>query len=140
MNINETDIAWAAGLFEGEGSISLHTGGLRPVLALRMSDKDVVECFSAIVNGALAFDRPVSGPWLPKAGARGKKPLWTWHARNVCEVQQVLRLFWSYLGDRRREQSATAFARYYEYNGYGRLEKTSGNTPSYVKRCREAIS
>lgn len=99
------DIAWAAGLFEGEGTIFSADGG-RPRLALCMTDKDVVDRFRDILGGT------VSGPY--REGQENRKLMYKWQEGKVGTVQSVLRQFWPYLGERRREQAALAFAKYYE--------------------------
>jgi hypothetical protein len=48
------EIAWAAGLFEGEGSITRfgRPGKFDLRVSLNMTDEDVVRRFDAIVDGA----------------------------------------------------------------------------------------
>jgi hypothetical protein len=67
---NEAAIAWAAGLFEGEGCIFLRInkekGKYYPHLSLSMCDEDVVKKF------AITVDRPnITGPYYCKS-----QPLW----------------------------------------------------------------
>lgn len=90
-----SDIAWAAGLFEGEGSMYPYrdskTGRLYPRLDLASTDEDVVRRFSRIVDG-----RAVYGPIQ-----RGeKKPFWRWQATGG-PAKKALALFAPYLGERR---------------------------------------
>lgn len=95
------DIAWAAGLFEGEGCITHGSyGGSKartPVLALQMTDEDVVRKFASTLGfGCL------TGPL--RNGEH--KPTWRWNAQGLRDVQAALALFWNFLGARRRERAA----------------------------------
>ena len=88
--------AWAAGLFEGEGSFSPHKNGgffgLRASLA--STDEDVVRTFHRIVAVGT-----VTGPH-----SRGKahlKPHWRWQTSGA-DVERVYRLLEPWLHSRRR--------------------------------------
>jgi hypothetical protein len=87
-----TDVAWAAGLFEGEGCISVKRQGGRAylVIALVTTDLDVMERFHAIVGVGHVNQRPV----------RGHKMQWQWHAHSA-DARAVTTLFLPYLGERR---------------------------------------
>ena len=92
----EVDIAWAAGLFEGEGCVHLYRG--RYVhLSLEMTDEDVVRRFAKIVGAT------VYGPYAPR-GAGSRKLSWQAQicARPAAEV--VFKAFSPYLGMRRKEK------------------------------------
>ena len=97
------DLAWAAGLFEGEGSFSYskHTGGTgRQVQAraeLAMTDEDVVRRFHQIIGiGA------VDSKHTPSMQAAGHKPQWRWRVWSYEQIQAVVAMFWPWLGQRRR--------------------------------------
>jgi len=59
MSLTQTDIAWAAGLFDGEGSISAHFIGPRLVLrlALSMTSKRAVDRFYEIIHEGTIHQR-----------------------------------------------------------------------------------
>lgn len=98
MDLNRADIAWAAGLFEGEGCFYLaRTQSYALRAALKMSDEDVVRRFHAIVRVGNIFG--------PTQYGTEKKPLWTWQAYKFEEVQAVIALFWHQLGQRRRDKA-----------------------------------
>jgi hypothetical protein len=73
----ETEIAWAAGLFEGEGSITYIPRGLHPDLqvAINMTDEDVVRRFEAVVDRGRVY-----GPYHPPSHGDRRKPFWRWMA------------------------------------------------------------
>ena len=89
------DIAWLAGLYEGEGCFGLHRGRARATPAeyvnLSMTDRDVIERVGALLG------KKVNGPYQQN----GHKPqyrvtLWSIAARGL-----MMTLF-SLLGERRR--------------------------------------
>ena len=97
----DADIAWAAGLFEGEGSFHLSkpTGPRRKVvreyarLSLGSTDEDVVQKFQAIVG--------VGAIHKAKNLTRGGKEFWHWMKGSREDVEHVADLFMPYLGIRR---------------------------------------
>lgn len=100
---NELDVAWAAGLFEGEGCWNVYTrpNGKRQILAgLAMTDQDVVERFCEVV-GFGAIHRSHSAVHV----ARGDKPLFVWRIYEASKVRELVALFMPYMGDRRRAKA-----------------------------------
>ncbi len=99
-----TGVAWAAGLFEGEGCI---TGNIRYPkqrhLAIAMTDRDVMENFVKIVGyGNLKgpYNRPL------------RKPYWNWFIAKRIEVVRIVNLFLPYLGERRGTKAIEALKHY----------------------------
>ena len=97
------DLAWAVGLFEGEGCISiLDMPRRRHVkLVLGSTDEDVVRRFAAVVECGC-----VNGPYSPKKG----RPLWRWEAAAQLDVAAVLSAMLPLLGERRRSVAAEAIS------------------------------
>lgn len=97
-----TNIAWAAGLFEGEGSVY-------PVnqkrygkeyhyvrMCLKMTDEDVVDRFHAIVKvGSVTF--------VPREKPH-YKDAWLWQLNNREQCSDLIDKLWPYLGNRRRNR------------------------------------
>jgi hypothetical protein len=90
----ELDIAWAAGLFEGEGTIVDSTGSVQ--LRVKMTDLDVLEkLFDVFGVGG------IYGPY--ESGSRDgrvRKPHWIW----ICPepfVRKVFAAMMPWLGQRR---------------------------------------
>ena len=111
LNLNQdepgptsTDIAWAAGLFEGEGWISSwrKQPNLR-CIGIEMTDEDVMERFMKVVN---------YGRLMPKLYDSGKTG-YRWQTSKHTVVAHVLKLFLPYLGTRRSER-ANEVLRHYE--------------------------
>lgn len=109
----DTDVAWAAGLFEGEGCVFLQHTGARirndgstcredgywyPRLGMSQTDLDVLERFVEIVGGV------VRGPYR---GKDDRKPLYHWASqKNAVAVAQML---YPYLGYRRQGRMLEVF-------------------------------
>jgi hypothetical protein len=94
------EIAWAGGLFEGEGSIWFDghrhrtgTGRLRLGMSLSLTDHDVITRFCRIVGHGT-----VAGPYM---SAKSTKPYWIWQVRNAAAVGYVSELLRPWLGERR---------------------------------------
>lgn len=100
----DLEVAWAAGLFEGEGTITVshqkgRAGFAQPRLKLSMTDEDVVRRFAAIVGcGSVRearFDL-IQEHW---------KKQWCWYVGNRHEVFATLSLLLDWLGTRRRDRA-----------------------------------
>jgi hypothetical protein len=91
------DLAWAAGLFEGEGYVEHRPNGCGRTtrgLGLAMTDLDVVERFQKVVGvGA------VRGPYTN----RRNKPLYVWKVGRWGDVEPLARQLLPLMGARRRE-------------------------------------
>jgi len=97
------EIAWAAGLFEGEGCISSKPPGKRgsgAQLRLGMNDKDVVEKFRRIVG--------CGGLYAHNPGTGSVKPNWTWYVYAADKVGPILEAFLPFLGERRTAKALEA--------------------------------
>jgi len=88
-------IAWAAGLFEGEGCSSWNNRNKRVSLQLATTDRDVVERFFR----AIGRRGIINGPYRPK-NPRAKS-YWLWSVNRHPQVVEVANLLRPYLGDRR---------------------------------------
>lgn len=90
------DIAWCAGLFEGEGCIiygASHKGAFR--LKISSTDRDVLE--TMLARSGVGY---ICGPTAPRADGLGKKPFFTWIANGHAAVA-LLREMLPFLGERR---------------------------------------
>jgi hypothetical protein len=102
--MSKFDLAWAAGLFEGEGYICIAcpkgkggriTNGWR--IGIEMTDKDVVERFAEI------FDLPVL--FKPRAHKRPKwKDLYVAQVSHQAKVKEIVDALLPFMGERRRSK------------------------------------
>jgi hypothetical protein len=96
----DEEIAWAAGLFEGEGSITVSSG--TPRLQMKLSDAPVLVRFAEVVSVGKIY-----GPYGPYRRSfptsLQKLPFWMW----VCEREaaQVVAAFAPWLGRRRLDRA-----------------------------------
>lgn len=105
------DVAWAAGLFEGEGCISLpKSGGVR--VSLAMTDPDIVERFHRIVGFGKTFNRAPSGT--------GTKKVYGWYVNDRRDIAQFLELIGHLLGQRRTARAIEALERIAAMRDYAR--------------------
>lgn len=95
-------MSWAAGLFEGEGSIYIddsdarhRSGKTRIGMSLSSTDEDVIERFRQVVGCGRVY-----GPYHAK---KGTKVYWAWHLRDADEIAQLFKLLGPELGVRRRQ-------------------------------------
>ena len=95
--IKLTEIAWLAGLLEGEGYFALKRGKY-PTITLSMTDEDIV----------------VKAAFLMGAKINRSGNLWIAHINGAYAIQWMLTLY-SYLGKRRRERIAEAIKFWREY-------------------------
>jgi hypothetical protein len=88
------EVAWAAGLFEGEGSITM--SGRYVHLQLSSTDEDVVWRFCEIVRAGRVY-----GPYTQDCtdGYR-RKPFWMWVCTGL-DARPVFRMMMPWLGSRR---------------------------------------
>lgn len=117
----EIEIAWAAGLFEGEGYIVFPKGN-SVKLGLEMTDEDVVRKFRNIVACG-TFTGPKQRP--------NRKPIWTWYINERDQVRNLIERFIPHLGRRRLEKALAAIER---LDKNIKLKKAECGTPSGARR------
>ncbi len=104
------DIAYAAGLFEGEGWIGAtrtyrnRRGELKPrpnpgqYMCVAMTDSEPLEKMREIFGGT------IYGPYPPPSGREGNKPRFKWHLAGFERTQAAAAAMWEWLSPRRKEQ------------------------------------
>lgn len=92
------EVAWAAGLFEGEGTISVSSGTV--TVRVRNTDDWVIERFADIVERGTVY-----GPYSHN-GRNGfrRKPFWDWVAQ-AYDALDVLALLGTWLSPRRLDRA-----------------------------------
>lgn len=96
--MTETEKAWAAGLFEGEGGISCYThrdGYWQRRIQLDMTDQDIVERFAQLVGVGYVTTRP------PR---NGRKQQWRWILSRWNDQVAFAEWIAPLLGKRRQAQ------------------------------------
>lgn len=104
------ELAWAAGFFDGEGSVVTARGGTAsPRLYLSQASAEELLPHSALLrfHRAVGEHGRISGPrYLPDAWSR--RPQWRWEAASLEVVQSVIALLWPYLARVKRAQARDA--------------------------------
>lgn len=108
------DMAWAAGLFEGEGSIvwtsvpprnNTKKRHYRCQLSLHSTDEDVVRRFHKVIGIGV-----VNGPYNYSTKKTKRKPSWYWAVGSHERVQAAIAMMWPWLCSRRRERAKEVLA------------------------------
>lgn len=94
-------IAWAAGLFEGEGCIVFNKVKACRRLTLVSTDLDVLEKFQRAVGAGNIRSRRVYG---------NRKPCWIWGVSRWPDVERTLKVFLPYFGRRRAAKARLVLA------------------------------
>jgi hypothetical protein len=127
--------AWAAGIFEGEGCISIHKANSSVSLHVKMTDQDIVERFAKAVGVG----------HLERVSIRANtKPLYGWCASSKAEVLAVLDRLQPYFGKRRTERADEARERLKGVRSRGTCNRghlISGSnlyvSPGGQRQCRQ---
>lgn len=98
-NWSRENLAWAAGIFEGEGSITRRRKR-DTNLVLAMTDEDVVRRFHEAIGHGTVY-----GPYKTSSGV---KLQWRWACTGSKNCIAVLAALWCFLGKRRKERATIA--------------------------------
>jgi hypothetical protein len=101
LQLTDVEIAWLAGLFEGEGSCGFYDRGM--AVYIGMTDRDVIERVQKLFPGP-------QGIRVRNRVTAGTKPLWEWRIRRRELVAEFLCLILPHLGQRRSEQARKLIA------------------------------
>lgn len=111
--VNREQLAWAAGLFEGEGCLSTRGKSVNIlrkyrdrglVAAMKMTDEDVIFRFKQIVGVG-----NITGPY----NKIGKKTWWVWQAGSFEHVQALIAILWPWLCRRRKDRAKELLTLYH---------------------------
>ena len=102
------EMAWAAGLFDGEGTIGVRRNGpaartRRIGLALGMTDRTVVERFASALGG-------IGRVYEPRVSSRYPlvKPVHVFAIHSFERTQATIAALWSWLSEPKRNQARRA--------------------------------
>jgi hypothetical protein len=98
MPAHAEQIAWAAGWFEGEGSILLSGGRLHARVS--NTDQEILDRFAKVLSVGAKY-----GPYAPYGGTEHRKQLlWVWVACEEAALDAIA-LMWLWLGSRRQKRA-----------------------------------
>ena len=106
-----TELAWLAGIWEGEGSWVYKKGRTRTYpngkiytetpylkMGIQMTDQDVMERVASIMDG-----RKITYTDTPAHKAAGQKPIYVMTIQGEAAIRWT-NLMWPYLGERRKNK------------------------------------
>jgi hypothetical protein len=129
MLINKEELAWAGGLFEGEGSF-YSTSKSGSNASISMTDLDSLERFQKAVGLPIKIKRRKLNPEY--------KPVYEWRTGKFEYVQALGAMLWNYLGQRRKRQVVDCFkykaASVKSRNGVGLGKTTCPNGHLYDEK------
>lgn len=99
--INREEIAWLAGLIEGEGCFSLRKdkGVNYLTFSISMTDKDVIESAASVFPvGTLGLSH------IKQNAKLGKPPLHIWRVQSQKEVYALMIAIYPWLGESRKSK------------------------------------
>lgn len=105
MKYDHTELAWAAGLYDGEGCTT-NRGNNQPVMSISQSDPYVLERFAKAVGVG-----KVHGPYM-REGKPNVKPIWNYQSGTFEHTQQCLAAIWKWLSLHKRAQAMKRFLDY----------------------------
>lgn len=117
-----TEIAWLAGLIEGEGSF-IYKESDSPLISIQMTDEDVIRRVSVL------FGTNVRGPYVR---TDGHQTTWTCVVYGAKAVGWMLTLF-TFMGERRKAKIRDVLTRWKSYVPPVRTNKLPG-VPRKKKR------
>jgi hypothetical protein len=91
--------AWAAGLFDGEGSTSVYKSGqqkwLYPRLSMGQKDPEVLERMLTLFGGQIYRDRT--------------RPMYQWNLNKQDHVMEALNMMWPFLSEVKKRQAIEVY-------------------------------
>lgn len=98
----KSDIAWCAGLFEGEGCFTVMcydhgAGSDQPRCYLAMTDEEPVRRFHQLLGVGHVYTRGSNNP--------KHKPQWQWQVAKQKDVRYVIETLYPWLSPRRKERA-----------------------------------
>ena len=95
--MDQYELAWAAGFFDGEGHVRKKKGKYVTLGRLQVSQK-TTECLERL-SKAVGNVGTIGGPY------HSKNPVYFWSLSDTSEVDRVLTSLWPYLSGPKREQA-----------------------------------
>jgi len=98
MKATDLELAWVAGILEGEGTFRVTDSG-STIVSVEMADLDVLQKLQTVLGfGTLGNER--------KRG-ENRRTTWTFQISGRRDIEQLLNAILPYMGERRTKQIAT---------------------------------
>jgi hypothetical protein len=102
---NREDLAWAAGLFDGEGNVGFYNR-VHIMMNISQCDRWVLDRFQTIVGRGAIY-----GPY-PRSVNRNWTPIHAYSVGKYEDVQYIVALLWRWLSPVKRAQASEALRGY----------------------------
>ncbi len=103
IEINREELAWAAGLWDGEGNARVMDYPKRymfyPMLQMAQTDRRVLDRFQKAVGG---LGNKIGGPY--QSNQPNKTPWFRWYTNNFEQAQAVMAMLYQFLSPVKQEQ------------------------------------
>jgi len=90
--MTEAQVAWLAGILEGEGSFLVRRNG-SGVIQVAMTDRDIIDRLVEVTGAGRIHSRTPAKPH--------HRPAWVWHVRRHTHVVHIVTAVLPWLGERR---------------------------------------
>jgi hypothetical protein len=135
-NWTRENLAWVAGVLEGEGSFLLRQGR-RPEVRAAMTDEDIIRRLHEVTGVGGAY-----GPFKKTFNGKPVKDSWVFSVQNQGEAYALMVALYPWMGQRRREQIRKAIVGWREWattRKWGRAGQSNFTklTPEAIDRIRQ---
>jgi hypothetical protein len=111
----ETEVAWAAGFFDGEGNCAYYPDCRHFRMTIEQASVEkpaVLVRFRKIVGCGR-----IGGPYTPPSRKKNWTPVWRIACHNAADVQKVMDLLYPYLSSTKRKQYRQALSSFKKRDG-----------------------
>jgi hypothetical protein len=139
--MDREELAWAAGFFDGEGSIGCYRKDERrpasPMLQVSQVDRFVLDRFQAALGGVGG----IGGPYKPKTA--NSSTYYTFRSQKFSDVQHIVATLWFWLSPQKRQDAHKALAAHRDWINartcsVGHVGMKSSKGRSYCPTCKAA--
>lgn len=88
------EIAWVAGIVEGEGCITVRKRYVQPLINVNMTDVDIIQRLVEITGVGKVY-----GPYKGT-----NKPRWEWKVQRINDCIELAKALLPWMGERRTQQ------------------------------------
>jgi hypothetical protein len=103
--LNKTELAWAAGFYDGEGC-TVNRGNFQPSMTITQADPYVLERFAKAVGVGKVY-----GPYS-RANNPKHSPNWSYQSGTFEKTQHCLAQLWTWLSPQKKQQAIRRFIEY----------------------------
>jgi hypothetical protein len=118
--MRDIDIAWFAGLFEGEGCMSIEKNG-NTKLTIGMTDPDIIDRIRTLFPNCQNM-KPIQ-PKPVRDSYSTPKIRYTWRVSDPAEVKRILELILPWLGERRSARAREVLEHLANRPGVGSFQR-----------------